>query len=201
MELKGLEKSLEEGCKLHGFRSGGGLRVIRLEQEGNLRGYGEHPNVEDALSHADEDFLAGGREYKTVYGKSKPHYLTGSQTVTSPLDGWLIQGKTIDAYMQEGEVVVELRGLARTETPEDIMEQVKQTEQPVTWQNRGYTFETRPSKFPNGEPCYSTSILESPEGRNGADPWMYDIVKTGKGKGFFEALGKAIEAKEVEVTK
>lgn len=201
MELKGLEKSLEEGCRLHGFRSGGGLRVIRLEHEGNLRGYGEHPNVEDALSHASEDFLASGRKYSEVYGKSKPHYLTGSQNVTSPLDGWLIQGKTIDAFMQGGEVVVELRGLAQTKSPKDIIEKVRQTGQPVAWQNRGYTFETRLDKFPSGVPCYSISILESPEGRNTADPWMYNIVKTGKAKGFFEALGKAIEAPELEVTK
>lgn len=200
MQLTGLEKALEEGCRLHGFRSGGGLRVIRIEQEGRLRGYGEHPNVEDALSHANEDFLAGGREYNEVYGKSKPHYLSGSSRATSPFDQWLLQGRTIDAYRDGMDVVVELRGLVETETPQDIIEQVKETGQPVSWQQRGYTFETSYSNFPNGERCYSTSIVISPKGRSGTGAWMYDIVKIGRAKEFFEALERALEAREIEVS-
>lgn len=198
MELKGLEKALREGCRLHGFSSGGGLRVIRLEQEGNLRGYGEHPNVEDALSHANEDFLAGGREYKEVYGKSKPHYLTGSENVTSPLDGWLIQGRTIDSYIQGEEVVVELRGLTQTEIPEDVIERVNATGRGVIWTNREYTYETVPDRFPSGRPCISTKIIKEPV-KSGSDAWSYHIVKRGKGNNFFEALGKAVEAQETEI--
>lgn len=99
MNLPGLEQALRDGCKVHAFRSGGGLRVIRITtKDGQLKGYGEHPQVEDALSHANEDFLAGGRPYQEVYGGSKPNYLTGSSEPTSPLDDWLLHGHTFDAW-------------------------------------------------------------------------------------------------------
>lgn len=200
MQLSGIEKALKNGCKLHGFRSGGGLRVISIEKGSKSKGYGEHPNVEDALSHANEDVLAGGREYKKVYGKLKPHYLTGSQTATSSLDDWLLRGNTIDAYAQKGKVIVELRGYAQTETPDSVNVQIKQTGQPVVWLNRGYTYETRPDRFPNGEHCESTRIISKPEGKNvsSSDPWMYNIVKTGEGKTIFEAIESALNAEEIE---
>lgn len=198
MQLSGIEKGLKEGCRLHGWRSGGGLRVITIEQAQTVRGYGEHPNVEDALSHANEDFLAGRRPYKDVYGKLKPLYLTGSMHATSPLDHWLLRGRTIDAYVQEGNVVVELRGYADTETPKQVIAKVNRTRRPVKWTQRGYTYETSQSRLPNGESCQNTRILKAPKGRDGADPWMYRIVKTGRGKEVFKALQNAFKAEEVE---
>ncbi len=197
--LTGIEKALQEGSNIHSFLSGGGLRVVRIEQDGVLKGYGEHPSVDHALRHADEDFLAGGRDYNAVYGGKHLHYLTGSTDATSPLDGWLRQGRTFDAYVKDGEVVFELHGYGKTETPREIIEQVDKTGQQVTWKNRGYTYETSASRFPSGEPCHSTSIIEKPEGRNGADPWMYKIVKTGTGKDLTEALESAFKAREVEI--
>lgn len=112
IEHPGIDQALERGNRLHGFLSGGGLRVIRLELDGELKGYGEHPNVDEALIHASEDFSAGGRDYYEVYGKLYPHYLTGSSEITSPLDGWLLRGRTIDAYrVYRGKVRVELTGM------------------------------------------------------------------------------------------
>lgn len=200
--LMGIEKALEDGCKIHGFRSGGGLRVVRIEQAGILKGYGEHPSADHALHHANEDFLAGGREYNDVYDKQHLHYLTGSTEMTSPLDGWLRRGNTFDASKISGQVVLELFGYAHTEAPNEVIKKVDETGQPVTWTNRGYTYETKASRFPNDEPCHSTSIIKSPtEKEDGADPWMYEIVKTGTGKKLSEALENAFKAKEVEVTK
>jgi hypothetical protein len=109
MELNGLEKALTEGCTLTGFISGGGLRVIRVLNKEKLCGYGEHPRVEEALSHANEDFLAGGRPYKEVYGKLKPHYLTGLSKYTSELDSWMLNGGKIQAYKQGENYLVELK--------------------------------------------------------------------------------------------
>lgn len=51
-----LEDPLMEGGRLHAFRSGGGLRVVRLEYGQKLRGYGEHYDIGTALCHCAEDF-------------------------------------------------------------------------------------------------------------------------------------------------
>ncbi len=195
----GIERALQEDCTIHAFLSGGGLRVVRIEQEGVLKGYGEHPSVDHALYHANDDFVAGGRSYNAVYGGKQLHYLTGSTSASSELDGWLRQGRTFDAFVRDSEIVLELRGYDKTETPRDVIKQVDETRVPVTWENRGYTYETSISFFQNGEQCYSTSVIGKPEGRRGVDAWMYEIVKIGKGKDFSEALKRAFVSKEIEV--
>ena len=43
MRLIGINKALKEGGRLHAFLSGSGLRVVRIEKNGKLKGYGEHP--------------------------------------------------------------------------------------------------------------------------------------------------------------
>lgn len=199
--LTGIEKALQEGNRIHGFLSGGGLRVVRIELDGVLKGYGEHPSVDHALRHADEDFLAGGRDYNAVYGGKHLHYLTGSTGVTSPLDSWVRQGRTFDTYVRDGEVVLELHGYGETRTPQEVIKEVDEKRLPVTWASRGYTYETSKSRFPNGEPCHSTKIIDAPEGRSGSDPWMYKIVKYGTGKSLTEALESAFKATEVEVVR
>lgn len=110
MELHGIEQALKGGCRLHAFRSGGGLRVVRIEEAGTLKGYGEHPHVSEALIHANDDAVAGGREYSQVYGGAKPLYLTGSSVPESGLDDWLMHGNTFDAYSEADEFVFELKG-------------------------------------------------------------------------------------------
>lgn len=110
MELTGIEQALRYGCRLHAFRSGAGLRVVRIEKDGDLVGYGEHPHASDALSHANEDILAGGRPYDEVYGCLKPHYLTGSSSANDELDLWLLQGHTFDVRCEGNEFVFELKG-------------------------------------------------------------------------------------------
>ncbi len=200
MKLEGIERALQEGCRLRGFRSGGGLRVIRIEKEDKCRGYGEHPNVDDALSHANEDFIAGGRsQYKEIYGVLKPHYLTGSKHSTSYLDNWLLQGKTIDAYVQDGSVVVELQGLFMVQTPDNIVNEVIRTGKTIRWENRGYLFESSSSAFPSGKPCCSSRTIKCPEGKSRSNDITYSIVKTGRGNEFFVALEHAYEAEPIEI--
>ena len=45
-----VEEALRKGKGLHAFLSGGGLRVVRIEDKGRgtLRGYGEHPHIDEA---------------------------------------------------------------------------------------------------------------------------------------------------------
>ncbi len=193
MKLTGIETALRAGGRLHGFRSGGGLRVISIQEQDKLRGYGEHPRVDDALLHANEDFLAGGRPYNEVYGKTKLHYLTGSQSFTSPLDLWILRGRTIDAYFEGKQVFVELKALSEnTEVPKRVVNYIKRTGKPVLWMSRGHWYDTEPSEFPNGEPCLSTMCLDK-------DAWFYHMVKTGKGRNFSRALENAFRTKPVEV--
>lgn len=109
--LNGIEQALQDGKILRAFRSGGGLRVVRIEdsRDGPLRGYGEHPNLMPALFHASVDYLAGGRQYSEVYGKSEPHYLTGTTQSEDRLDLWVLQGHTLWAEKTDGKVKVEAR--------------------------------------------------------------------------------------------
>jgi hypothetical protein len=61
------------------FRSGGGLVVMDARDEnGETIGYSESPFFHEALRILEDDILAGGREYKEVYGPLEPHYFTGS---------------------------------------------------------------------------------------------------------------------------
>ncbi len=191
MKLNGISKALEEGCRLHAFRSGGGLRVVRLEKDGKLKGYGEHPHIDDALSHADEDFLAGGRPYQEVYGEGapKPHYLTGSREVTGDLDNWILQGNTFDAHQDNGNIVVELKGHMQTKIPDNISKRVLATGNTETWEHRGYTYRISRSSFPgNRETCVRSEVIKSPKGRDSSDCWIYEVTKTGKAKDLSEAI-------------
>jgi hypothetical protein len=189
-----LSGALKQGVTLHAFLSGGGLRVVSLSRGGADVGYGEHPNVEDALSHAAEDFTAGGRPYKQVYGKSKPAYLTGSRTATSELDLWIRQGRTVDARMSEdGAIEVVLSGLKHQKLPEDVRDQVS-AGAIVRWRARGRLFESK-SQWGG---C-STDCIERPEGGKDSEDWMYPITRTGRGKGLEQAVGEALKASEVEV--
>jgi hypothetical protein len=107
-ETEKIDEALEQGLSLRGFRSGGGLRVVRLEEHNSLKGYGEHPNLEEALRHLNEDYAAGGREYSDVYGPIHPHYLTGSSTPTSELDAHILGGNKFKAFKDEAGVHIQI---------------------------------------------------------------------------------------------
>jgi hypothetical protein len=203
MTHRGINRALSEGCTIHAFLSGGGLRVVRIEKDGDLKGYGEHPNVETAMAHANKDFLAGGRPYHKVYGGEELHYLTGSPVEVSELDGWLLHGHTFDIRQEGAEVVAELRGLVSSRTPKKIenklMDRAKRNlPAEAYWKNRGYTYYSEAGIDSGGEVRMITSIVSSHSGRSGSDPWMYYIVKTGRGADYAEALANAFLAPEVE---
>lgn len=63
MSMEQLEQALRAGGQLHAFRSGGGLRVVRVERDAGLVAYGEHPHMGDALRLAGEDYAAGQQCY------------------------------------------------------------------------------------------------------------------------------------------
>lgn len=198
--LQTIESGLREGLKLHSFRSGGGLRVVRLENKDHvLKGYGEHYCIEVALDHTAEDFKAGQKPYEEQYGDNgHTHYLTGSSSPNSALDLWVLKGHTFDAYVDGAEVVAELHGYARSEYPEGYADRATKGEV-LQWEDRGYTYQLRQFRFPNGELSCQGSVLKSPPSdERGLDAWDYQAVKTGRAATLAEAIEKAFEAPSVE---
>jgi hypothetical protein len=196
-----LEGALRKGHVIHAFLSGGGLRVIRVEKErhGTLLGYGEHPSVVEALKHAAEDFVAGGRPYADVYGGPTAryaHYLTGSPSSNSELDAWLRLGNTFDARAEGPEFVVELKGMHIVKTPDETLERARANKgQPVVWRDRGYTYES----VADSRGGVDTRVLKIVEGRSGAHgAWHYEIAKVGRAQSLTQAFMQALSASPVE---
>lgn len=197
-ELLGIKNALKEGCRIHAFRSGGGLRVVRIEKDGKLLGYGEHPHIEDALLYANEDFLAGGRPYNEVYGKSQPHFLTGSSSPTSDLDLWILSGGTFDAWQKDTKISFQFEKLCITRIPKEIIEEVIKTGNSTTWEHRGFVREITRTTFPNGAFCAESRVIKNKNTDNlQRQSEFYDIAKTGEGINFFEAMNSAFKAEEV----
>lgn len=114
-----LSEFLKKGGDIHGFRSGGGLRVIRASLNDELKGYGEHPYVEHAFNHCEEDLIAGGRDYRSVYGKLYDHYLTGSSTPSSIVDQWMCCGYGLDITFEENMFVFRGEYYFHVKPPQD----------------------------------------------------------------------------------
>jgi len=187
-----LTAALKRG-KFHGFRSGGGLRVFRIDNGNKCVAYGEHPNAMEALALLARDSTVGGRVYGKVYGALHPHYLTGSSTPDGELDKWILQGNTIDAHVTEGIVTVVLSGYGEFHSPPNLYEiSRKQLGKAIVHTNRGFTFETTSS---------STRCVGTPEGRAEHLAWMWHEARTGTGASFFEALATAFVAVPVETSK
>lgn len=120
--LERINAALMDGAVVRGFRSGGGLRVVRVEKGDELIGYGEHPHVEKALSLADQDLLTRA----SVHSKKSSYYLTGSSTASSFLDGWLLRGNSFRAERtDDNKVIMQLKGLFLF--PPEILEEIQQT--------------------------------------------------------------------------
>ena len=112
-----LQKALRDGAKIHIFRSGGGLRVVRLVKGKKCISYGEYPNLSGALAHAESDF---GLSYNEQYGGENAkheHYLTGAYPRTyDPIDMYIQGGHSFDIfYSKKWEEFVCI-----TETPSEL---------------------------------------------------------------------------------
>lgn len=201
-----LTEALLKGHFLHGFRSGGGLRVFRMEKggkDGKLIGYGEHPNAMEALSLLAEDLKVLGRAYKAVYGKLHPHYLTGSSTPQGELDSRILQGDSVDAYVKDKQVVFVVAGYSEYHASQAILDEAKaQPDTPVRHENRGCVFSTvyhydpvAGDRYPTG---WSTSVVSLPQGMKHHRASMWRSTQTGTADTLFAAMERAFKAPEVE---
>ncbi|HPC34592.1 MAG TPA: hypothetical protein PLP73_02930, partial [Candidatus Absconditabacterales bacterium] len=71
------------GAVMKIFLSGGGLRVVRIEneKEDKLLGYGEYPTLSGALFHCEIDIKEGHISYEEQYSGQNSkydHYITGA---------------------------------------------------------------------------------------------------------------------------
>jgi hypothetical protein len=197
-----IEQPLIDGHMIHAFSSGSGLRVIRIEtNDGELVGYGEAPQVEDAVAHAALDYQLGHEDYSRQYGDEDAryiHYLTGTHELSSPLDAHLRWGYTFDAKNKDGKVEVTLSGTEHTpDVPEGVHDTVRMTGKPATWEERGVIYEiTLGGRFSNGKPCTSMRPIHTPEGVNA---WMFRYTRLGIADTFESAVADAFEAPQVEI--
>lgn len=106
VDLTGIEKAvIQDDCVARTFRSGGGLRVMRIEkkdQESTLVGYGEHITFIPMLDKASKDYNMGGSRYES-------EYYTGSSNADSMLDVWTLQGGRVFVEKEQDGLKVSLR--------------------------------------------------------------------------------------------
>ena len=101
-KYRNLEKALNDGAKIHIFRSGGGLRVVSVERGSSLLSYGEYPYLAGALAHAERDF---GLSYEDQYMSSNArhdHYLSGAYPMPGdPFDNYVFCSYGLDIFYSE----------------------------------------------------------------------------------------------------
>ena len=195
-----LDAAIAAGATVRAFRSGGGLRVIRVErgaQGTKLVGYGEAPHLKDALRHADEDTSVGGRPYGEVYGKAVPHYLTGAWPEGDPLDEWVFQGHGLRAVRNRGMVLATLSGTMDTEFPQDVIDRVIASGRPEEFEARGMLYRMRPGSILPG----SVSLDCVRPSEDGRDPYTAYVLREGRAATLREALDLALAAEGREVAR
>lgn len=188
------EEALKKGYLLHAFRSVCGLRVVSLEdQEGKTKGYGEHLNFLTALKYLEEDYIAGHRKYKEVYGKIHERYLTGTFNTDSELDKWLLDGNTIDSYFNNGLFVVKLSGLFARKTPQEIKNVVLKYNATVIWEDNKQKYSASPTTFANGDKGVKVACIE------GDNSWFQKIEKISAKFSLNEAFIAVVESEEIVI--
>lgn len=220
MKYEYIEKFLKEGWLLHGFRSGGGLRVLSMKPNKLLpknRGavlaedfglvkntaelYGESHNLWEALRILNDDAKAGGRKYKDVYGKIEDNYMTGSYTnENDPVDAWIGGGRKFDIHY-DGEFILDMSILEHIHTPKPIC-QLAYKGETVHWKVNGdliYVRTSSPMTLTNGEIACTTKLTPP---ANGLED-MVIIERIAKGTSLDEIIENAKEKTkpfEVEYT-
>lgn len=200
-----LTKTLLQGkSSVHAFRSGGGLRVLRLEagpKRGPLLAYSEAPQFDEALVHLSEDIENDGlaaKNYQAVYGINgkKQGYYTGTSSASSKADEMILCGGTLDLYGSDGVITAVFQTYERALKEED-WKPVFHGET-VRIEKRGFTYILRPTRMPGGQGGGTCETIRGP-GSEGKDDHMYEVTYTGKGATVAEAIEAALVAEPVEV--
>jgi hypothetical protein len=199
-----IEQPLFEGNSMNAFVSGGGLRVVSIRNtEGKLVGYGEAPDIREALEHAALDYSLGHESYKKQYSGKKArylHYLTGApSTPDDALDQHIAGGSNFDAFgiKETGVIVASLGGTHfGIDIPPEMLDRIVRTGKSETLvnENRGITYRVRLSTQFAG--ALTTDVIDNP---NNLPAGWWSYTQTGEGKTLDEAVAAAFEAPEIDV--
>lgn len=198
--MTSVEDALRAGYVLHGFMSGGGLRVLRVGAGSKLAGYGEHPTVSGALRILGEDLRGGCRPYDSVYGVVEAHYLTGSSVSEDGLDAWLLRGQTWDVCYREGLFVSELFGWDREALPAEIERRAIDGETLEWTSHRGVTRVVGPVRFANDSRGCFSQVTHKPDGMTDVRTHMFRVTKTASAESLQGAIDGSLSAPPVEVS-
>jgi hypothetical protein len=214
VEFPLIERELRNGGKMKVFRSGGGLRVVRVD-DGPIIGYGEAPQFEEALEHCEWCLSKGGRTYEQMYrGKDAkyPHYLTGTTEASSELDRIILAGNTFRAWAapiiggkgvggRKKKIWVQIEKYEDFHYPDEVQQRVLETGESEEYEDpeRGFKYLVSATRFPNGEPCTSAKVIFTPEGRKSHRAWMYKVRQTVHGNsGLYQLFQQALVAPKKE---
>ena len=199
-----IDNAVREYGRLHAFRSGGGLRVLRIDAQktdggkDNI-GYGEAPVTEQAFMYLGKGLerSAGasreGSAYKAFYGTLVPHYLTGTSGCSGTLDTHVCRGSAFDVVWdtETGEFVAEAPYRSREgAVPREVIDRVINGESVCEdyTDDRGVQFRINPSRFANGTPGATVTIIDKPEGVSHFDAYEPLVEQTGRGSTVLGAI-------------
>lgn len=191
MILPKIEQALKEGCRVLAYMSNSKIRIVRIDLDGTLKGYGEALQVEDALSYANKD-LVECRHYRGSCS-------IGLKTASSRLDQWLLDGNTFDIGRDGEGVVFRLIGRAEVKVPAAVCDQVMKEGGSMVWMHRGYRYCSTRVHVAGRVYRLETSAISAPKGKRGSDAWSYPTAKTGRGADISQAMGDAFWAEPTEI--
>lgn len=204
MKYKLINDTLKTGFNLHCFRSGGGLRVLRLErilQGENKSYYAESYNFYDALRILEDDIIAGGRKYSDVYGVIEEYYLTGSFSSGENLDTWVCGGKPLDILFNfdTNRFIIDMSTKEDIHAPQEIVNKVHENNIPIYWKTSHINriFKSEQYVFADNSIGCSTSTIPS---RNGieANNEMVTFPRLSYGDTFEDVLEAAEKVVDVK---
>jgi hypothetical protein len=164
-----------ENVFLKAFRSGGGLMVVRIEEdcgvhEDNIKlGYGEHPMLFEAILHAVEDVIDGILSYKEKYSyedSKYPHYLTGSYEFESIIESHILQGEGLKIHFVDGNFEITLEGHEHLRVPKEIQDyliyraKTGHSFKMMHWMSQGIIKVSKAEKFADGQWGVSSQEME-----------------------------------------
>lgn len=183
--MKNIETALKVGYTIHGFRSGGGLRVLSMKKaECKKEFYGESCDLQNALRILNDDVKDGGRKYEDVYdGKTELHYLTGSySSEDDAVDAWVCCGRKFDVHF-DGLFIIDMTESEDIPTPKSIIERVQKNRETAYWKllKNKRIFKSSPVIFANGEVGCSTGPIGGWSGKESIDERIkFERIATGE---------------------